>query len=136
MHTLFLSAGETLDDLQPHELRHNLVKDLHVFGSYVTGHLPWEHPHVIDTTHDDRAEEGVFLGNDLINSNFSMYSFRANKIMMLSDPKYWDHILPFMQGMLPMWSLSRDSVCRLGLKECRRSGAGSPRFSKNYINQS
>jgi hypothetical protein len=41
-------------------MRHNLVKDLHVFGSYVTGHLPREHPHVADTTHDDRAEEGVF----------------------------------------------------------------------------
>jgi hypothetical protein len=27
--------------------------------------LPREHPHVIDTTHDDRVEEGMFLGNDL-----------------------------------------------------------------------
>ena len=27
--------------------------------------MPREHPHVADTTHDDRAEEGVFLGNDL-----------------------------------------------------------------------
>jgi hypothetical protein len=35
-----LSAWEKLDHLQPNELRHNLVKDLHVFGSYVTGHLP------------------------------------------------------------------------------------------------
>jgi len=26
-----------------------------------------------------------------------MYSFRAKKVMMLSDPKHWDHILPFMQ---------------------------------------
>jgi hypothetical protein len=65
-------------------MRHNLVRDLHVFGSYVTGHLPREH--VTDTTHDDRAEEGVFLGNDLTTPNFWMYSFRA-KVMMLSDPK-------------------------------------------------
>ncbi len=41
-----LSAWEKLDSLQPHQMRHNLVKDLHVFGSYVTGHLPREHPHV------------------------------------------------------------------------------------------
>ena len=79
-------------------MRHNLVKDLHVFGSYVTGHLSREHPHVADTTHDDRAEEGVFLGNDLTTPNFWMYSFRAKKVMMLSDPKHWDHILPFMQS--------------------------------------
>jgi len=74
-----LSAWEKLDHLQPHELRHNLVKDLHVFGSYVTVHLPRTHPHVADTTHDDRAEEGVFLGNDLTTPNFWMYSFRAKK---------------------------------------------------------
>jgi hypothetical protein len=61
-------------------------------------HLPREHPHVTDTTHDDRAEEGVFLGNDLTTPNFWMYSFRAKKVMMLSDPKHWDHILPFMQS--------------------------------------
>jgi hypothetical protein len=60
-----LSVWGKLDHLQPHELLHNLVKDLHVFGSYVTGHLPRAHPHVADTTHDDRAEGGVFLGNDL-----------------------------------------------------------------------
>jgi hypothetical protein len=27
-----------------------------------------------------------------------MYSFRAKKVMMFSDPKNWDHILPFMQS--------------------------------------
>jgi hypothetical protein len=91
------SAVPTLDSLQPHQMHHNLVKDLHVFGSYVTGQLPREHPHVADTTHDDRAEEGVFLGNDLTTFNFWMNSFRAKQVMMLSDPKHWDHILPFMQ---------------------------------------
>ncbi len=50
-----LSAWVKLDSLQSHQMRHNLMKDLHVFGSYVTGHLPREHPHVADTTHDDRA---------------------------------------------------------------------------------
>jgi hypothetical protein len=56
-----------------------------------------EHPHVADTTHDDRSEEDVFLGNDRTTPNFWMYSFRAKKVMMLSDPKHWDHILPLMQ---------------------------------------
>jgi hypothetical protein len=27
-----------------------------------------------------------------------MYSFRAKKVMMLSDLKHWDHILPFLQS--------------------------------------
>ena len=35
-----LSVWEKLDRLHPHQLRHNLVKDLHAFDSYVTGHLP------------------------------------------------------------------------------------------------
>ncbi len=39
-----------------------------------------------------------FLGNDLTTPNFWMYSFRAKKVMMLSDPKHLDHILPFMQS--------------------------------------
>ncbi len=39
----------------------------------------------------------MFLGNDLTTPNFWMYSFRAKKVMMLSDPKHLDHILPFMQ---------------------------------------
>ena len=71
-----LSAWEKLDHLQPNELRHNLVKDLNVFGSYVTGHLSRAHPHVTDTTHDDRVEEGVFLGN-LIFGCISFVSTRS-----------------------------------------------------------
>ena len=27
-----------------------------------------------------------------------MYRFRDDKVMMLSDPKHWDHILPFIQS--------------------------------------
>jgi hypothetical protein len=74
-----LSEWEKLDHLQTHELRHNFVKDLHAFGSCVTDHLSHTHPHVTDTTHNDRAEEGVFLGNDLTTPNFWMCSFRAKK---------------------------------------------------------
>ncbi len=87
-------------------MRHNLVKDLHVFGSYVTGHLPREHPHVADTTHDDRAEEGVFLGNDLTTPNFWMYSFRAKKVMMLVTPSIGIISCPSCSlGMFPIRSL-------------------------------
>jgi hypothetical protein len=57
------TAWEKLDELGPHSLCHDLERDRHVFGSYATGHLPREHPHVADTTHDDRAEEGVFLNS-------------------------------------------------------------------------
>jgi hypothetical protein len=46
--------------------------------------VPREHPHVTDTTHDC-AEEGVLLRNDLTMPNFWMYSFRTEKVMMLSD---------------------------------------------------
>jgi hypothetical protein len=54
------SAWERIDAISPdHKMRHNLVADLHVFGSYVTGHLPRAHPLVADTTHDDRALEGI-----------------------------------------------------------------------------
>jgi hypothetical protein len=52
---------------------------------------------------DDRAEEVVFLGNDLTMPNFWMYSFRAGKVMMLSDAKHWHHIcLSCILGMLPI----------------------------------
>ena len=27
-----------------------------------------------------------------------MYTFRDDKVMILSDPKQWDHILPFIQS--------------------------------------
>jgi hypothetical protein len=83
--------------LGPHSLCHDLERDRHVFGSYVTDHLPKEHPHVADTTHDDRAEEGVFLGNDLTTQTFWLWSFKHKKAMRMSDPKHFDHILPFLQ---------------------------------------
>ena len=92
-----VTAWERLDALGPHSLCHNLKRDRHVFGSYVTGHLPREHPHVADTTHDDRAEEGIFLGNDLTTPTFWLWSFRHRKAMRMSDPKHFDHILPFLQ---------------------------------------
>jgi hypothetical protein len=49
-------------------------------------------------THNNLVEEG----HDLTTPNFWMYSFRVGKVMMLSDPKHWDHILPFMYpGVVP-----------------------------------
>jgi hypothetical protein len=91
------TAWEKLHELGSHSLCHDLERDRHVFGSYVTGHLPREHPHVADTTHDDLAEEGVFLGNDLTHTHttptFWLRSFKHKKTMRMSDPKHFDHIL-------------------------------------------
>jgi hypothetical protein len=50
-------------------VHHNLATDLHVFGSYVTVHLPHVHPLVADTTHDDRVLEGIWIDNDLHTPN-------------------------------------------------------------------
>ncbi len=72
---------------------------MHVFGSYVTGQLPRTHPVVVDTTHDDRAVEGVCLGNNLCTPNFWMYSFKHKKVLRMSDPKHFDTILPFLQPL-------------------------------------
>ena len=103
------TAWEKLDELGSHALCHDLERDRHVFGSYVTGHLPREHPHVADTTHDDRAEEGVYLGNDLTTPTFWLWSFRHRKAMRLSDPKHFDHILPFLQPADVHHSIPLDS---------------------------
>jgi hypothetical protein len=54
-------------------------------------------PHVTDTTHDDRAEEGVFFGNDLSTPTFWLWRFKHKNAMRTSEPKYFDHILPFPQ---------------------------------------
>jgi hypothetical protein len=78
-------------------MRHDITKDLHVFGSYVTGHLPRTHPLVDDTTHEDRALEGIWLGNELHTPNFKMWSFKHKKVYTLSDPRHFDTILPFLQ---------------------------------------
>ena len=73
------------------------VMILNLTGMFLAGHLPREHPHVPDTTHDDRAEVGVFLGNDLTTPTFWLWSFKHKKAMRMSDPKHFDHILPFLE---------------------------------------
>ena len=109
------TAWDKLDALGPHSLCHDLKRDRHVFGSYVTGHLPREHPHVRDTTHDDRAEEGIFLGNDLTTPTFWLWSFRHRKPMRMSDPKHFDHILPFLQpaDVHHAIPISREEIVRM-----------------------
>jgi hypothetical protein len=49
------SAWEKLDAHGPHALCHDEARDLHRFGSYVTGHLPRTRPLVENETLDDRA---------------------------------------------------------------------------------
>jgi hypothetical protein len=48
---------------------------------------------VENETLDDRALEGVWLGNDLSTPMFWMYSFKLRKVVRLSDPRHFDHIL-------------------------------------------
>ena len=75
------TAWEKLDARGPHALCHDLQLDRHVFGSFVMAHLPRKHPHVVDGTHDDRKEQGVFLGNDLTTPTLWLWSFRHKKAM-------------------------------------------------------
>ena len=81
------SVWERLDTISPgHKMRHNIAADLHVFGSYVTGHLPHAHPLVSDTTHDDRTE-GIWLGNEVHTPNFLMWSFKHKKVCTMYHVK-------------------------------------------------
>ena len=109
------SAWEKLDSLGPHALCHSEARDLHRFGSYVTGHLPRAHPLVDNETLGDRALEGVWLGNDLTTPTFWMYSFRLRKVVRLSDPRHFDHILPFLHpDSIPhAIDLSAADICQM-----------------------
>ena len=68
--------GKSAWENGPHALCHDEARDLHRFGSYVTGHLPRSHPLVDNEKLDDRALDGVWLGNDLTTPMFWMYSFK------------------------------------------------------------
>eukprot|EP00961_Rhodomonas_salina_P064353 865345-Rhodomonas_salina.1 len=67
------------DSLPSHTLNQDFERDLTApWGPYVIGHLSREHPLVKeDTTHEDRALEGAFLGcqgphnPDLLDVEFS-----------------------------------------------------------------
>jgi hypothetical protein len=59
--------------------------------------MPGTHPLLENETLDDRALEGVWLGNDLRTPMFWMYSFKLRKVVRLSDPHHFDHILPFLR---------------------------------------
>ena len=109
------SAWEKLDAHGPHALCHDETRDLHRFGSYVTGHLPRTHPLVENETLDDRALEGVWLGNDLSTPMFWMYSFKLRKVVRLSDPRHFDHILPFLcpEDIPHRIDLSADDICTM-----------------------
>ena len=89
-------AWDKLDALGSHALVHDYERDHHRFGSYVTGHLPRAHPLVVNETLDDRALEGVWLGNDTTTPSFWMYSFKLKKVVRMSDPQHFDHLLPFL----------------------------------------
>jgi hypothetical protein len=109
------SAWDKLDAHGPHALCHDEARDLHRFGSYVTGHLPRTHPLVENETLDDRALEGVWLGNDLSTPMFWMYSFKLRKVVRLSDPRHFDHILPFLcpEDIPHRIDLSAEDICKM-----------------------
>jgi hypothetical protein len=88
-------------------MTHDLDADLHVFGSYVTGHLPRAHPLVADTTHDDRALEGIWLGNELNTPNFLMWIFKhkkKTKINVLVKECFRAVLLKPVEGMRDRWA--------------------------------
>ena len=128
------SAWEKLDAHGPHALCHDEARDLHRFGSYVTGHLPRTHPLVDNETLDDRALEGVWLGNDLTTPMFWMYSFKLRKVVRLSDPRHFDHILPFLcpDDIPHRIDLSADDICKMheedGSKVAHMPARKSTRF--------
>jgi hypothetical protein len=81
----------------------------------ITGHLPRTHPLVENETLDDRALDGVWLGNDLSTPMFWMYSFKLRKVVRLSDPCHFDHILPFLcpEDIPHRIDLSADDICKM-----------------------
>jgi len=70
---------------------------------------------VENETLDDRAVEGVWLGNDLSTPMFWMYSFKLCKVVRLSDPRHVDHILPFLcpEDIPHRIDLSADDISKM-----------------------
>jgi hypothetical protein len=104
-----------LDSHGPHTLCHDETRDLHSFCSYVTGHLPRTHPLMENETLDDRAFEGVWLGNELIDPMFCMCSFKLRKVVPLIDPLHFDHILSFLcpEDIPHSVDLSANGICKM-----------------------
>jgi hypothetical protein len=65
-------------------------------GCYVSGHMSCKHPMVQeDTTREDCALEGTFLGCDLTTPTFWLWSFSLKKPMHLEGPSFSLHLYPF-----------------------------------------
>ena len=78
------------DGLPSHTFNQSAERDLAApWGCYVIGHMSREHPLVkSDTTHEDRALEGAFLGWDLTTPTFWMWSFRLKQVVRLEGPRF------------------------------------------------
>ena len=59
--------------------------------------------------------EGVWLGNDLTTPTFWMYDFKLRKVIRLSDPRHFDHVLPFLHpDAIPhAIDLSATDICQM-----------------------
>ena len=82
--------------LHGHDFDQNLERDIQVWGCYCTGHLPREHPLVIDATNDDHSVEGVFLGWDTSSPTAWIWSVKYRKEMRMADPQFHSHLFPFL----------------------------------------
>ena len=82
--------------LHRHDFNQELERDIQVWGCYCTGHLPREHPLVVDATNDDRRIEGVFLGWDTSSPTAWIWSVKHRKEMRMADPQFHSHLFPFL----------------------------------------
>ena len=67
-----------------------------VLNSYVTGPLSRTHPLVQNGIMDDRALDGIWLGDHLTALSFVLYSFKTLKVVCRSNPRHFHHILLFL----------------------------------------
>ena len=88
-------------------------RDLHRVGSYVTGYLTHAHSLVQTGIMDDRTLDGIWLGNDFITITFFLYSSTIRKVVRLSDPCHFDHIMQFLNpyAISLHFDLSREDIC-------------------------
>jgi hypothetical protein len=93
---------------------------------------------VENETLDDRALEGVWLGNDLSTPMFWMYSFKLRKVVRLSYPRHFDHILPFLcpEDIPHRIDLSADDICTMHEEDGDTVQRMSLRKSKRFRRES
>ena len=93
----WLTKGQTTtpwERLKDHNFYVDYDRVLVPFGCYALGKLPREHPLVTDTTHSDRALEGMFLAFNTSTPSVWIYSFRLQRAVQMSDVQFAKHLFP------------------------------------------